>query len=111
MDTTWRVRDVDDTAVGRLAGALGVREVTARCLYARGITEPDHARNYLAPRLGSLRKPDGTIDHTLVTFLVHEGRLLERYLPKPGEEERLLADVIALAAGETRGGAAEAAPR
>lgn len=47
--------------------------------------------------VGSLRKENGTIDHTLVTFLVHEGRLLERYLPKPGEEDRLLADLVALA--------------
>jgi protein SCO1 len=47
--------------------------------------------------VGSLRKPDGTIDHTLVTFLVHEGRLLDRYLPKPGEDDQLLADVVALA--------------
>ena len=47
--------------------------------------------------VGSLRKEDGSIDHTLVTFLVHDGRLLERYLTKPGVEERLLADVVALA--------------
>lgn len=47
--------------------------------------------------VGSLRKPDGTIDHTLVTFLVHDGRLFDRYLPKPGEEDRLLADIVALA--------------
>ncbi len=48
--------------------------------------------------VGSLRRQDGTIDHTLITFLVHDGRMLERYLPKPGEEDRLLADVEALAA-------------
>jgi len=48
--------------------------------------------------VGSLRREDGTIDHTLITFLVHDGRLLERYLPKPGEEDRLLADVEALLA-------------
>jgi len=47
--------------------------------------------------VGSLRKGDGTIDHTLVTFLVHDGRLLERYWPRPGEDDRLLADVVALA--------------
>lgn len=59
MDTTWKVRDVDDAAVGRLAGALGVHLVTARCLAARGITDPDTAKSYLSPRLGYLRKPDG----------------------------------------------------
>lgn len=47
--------------------------------------------------VGSLRKDDGTIDHTLVTFLVHDGRVLERYLPQPGADDRLVADVVALA--------------
>lgn len=60
--------------------------------------------------VGSLRKQDGSIDHTLVTFLVHDGRLLERYLPKPGEEDRLLADVVALAEARTGAGASAAAP-
>ncbi|MFO0689677.1 MAG: SCO family protein [Myxococcota bacterium] len=59
--------------------------------------------------VGSLRKADGSIDHTLVTFLVHDGRMLERYLPKPGEEDRLLADVVALAGGV--GASGEAAGR
>jgi hypothetical protein len=63
--------------------------------------------------VGSLRKDDGTIDHTLVTFLVHDGRVLERYLPQPGADDRLVADVVALAdtgagkmddAGDGRGG-------
>lgn len=48
--------------------------------------------------VGSLRKDDGTIDHTLVTFLVHRGRVLERYLPQPGADDRLLEDLTALAA-------------
>lgn len=48
--------------------------------------------------VGSLRQADGTIDHTLVTFLVHDGRVLERYLPQPGADDRLVADVVALAA-------------
>lgn len=56
--------------------------------------------------VGSLRKSDGTIDHTLVTFLVHEGRVLERYLPQPGADDRLVADVVALAGAEAETGAA-----
>lgn len=59
MDTTWKVRDVDGATVGRLAGALGLRQVTARCLLARGIADPDKARTYLSPKLGALRKPEG----------------------------------------------------
>lgn len=59
MSTTWKVRDADRGAVGRLASAIGVREVTARCLLLRGIADPEQARNYLTPRLGLLRKPEG----------------------------------------------------
>lgn len=33
--------------------------MTARCLAARGINDADEARSYLAPKLGSLRKPEG----------------------------------------------------
>ncbi|MEZ4334552.1 MAG: SCO family protein [Myxococcota bacterium] len=53
--------------------------------------------------VGSLRKPDGSIDHTLVTFLVRDGRILERFFPKPGEADRLLADVVALATAPATG--------
>lgn len=56
---TWTVRDVDPAAVGRLAGSLGVRPVTARCLAARGILDAAAARSYLQPRLGHLRRPGG----------------------------------------------------
>ncbi|MBY0399823.1 SCO family protein [Myxococcota bacterium] len=51
--------------------------------------------------VGSLRKENGTIDHTLVSFLVHRGRLLERYQVAPGEDDRLLADLVALAGEES----------
>lgn len=59
MDTTWKVRDLDHDTVGRLAGELGVRDVTARCLAARGISSVDEARSFLAPKLTHLRRPDG----------------------------------------------------
>ncbi len=47
--------------------------------------------------VGSVRKPDGTIDHTLVRFLVHDGRVIERYWTSDGTDEKILADLIALA--------------
>jgi cytochrome oxidase Cu insertion factor (SCO1/SenC/PrrC family) len=47
--------------------------------------------------VGSLRKEDGSIDHTLITFLVHEGRVMERYTTREGRDEALLADVVVLA--------------
>jgi protein SCO1/2 len=47
--------------------------------------------------IGSLRRSDGEIDHTLVRFLVHDGRIFERYWTNPKQDEKLLADVVALA--------------
>ncbi len=47
--------------------------------------------------VGSVRKPDGSIDHSLITFLVHRGRVMERYTMEAGRDEALLADIVALA--------------
>lgn len=45
--------------------------------------------------VGSLRQEDGTIDHTLITFLVRDGVVLEHYSGLEGRDGKLLADVIA----------------
>jgi protein SCO1/2 len=47
--------------------------------------------------VGSVRKPDGTIDHTLVRFLVQNGRVIERYWTSDGTDEEILAGLVALA--------------
>ena len=47
--------------------------------------------------VGSVRKPDGTIDHTLVRFLVQKGRVIERYWTSEGRDDAILGDMIALA--------------
>ena len=47
--------------------------------------------------VGSVRKQDGTIDHTLIRFLVQNGRVVERYWTSDGREEAILADLTALA--------------
>jgi len=47
--------------------------------------------------IGSVRQDDGTIDHTLITFLVRDGRVLSRYTMAEAQEDRLLQDLIALA--------------
>jgi protein SCO1/2 len=47
--------------------------------------------------VGSVRKPDGTIDHTLVRFLVHEGRVIERYWTSDGTDEEILSGLVTLA--------------
>ena len=51
--------------------------------------------------IGSVRKEDGSIDHTLITFLVRDGRIYDRYPMKPGADDALLADLVALAAEES----------
>ena len=47
--------------------------------------------------VGSVRKDDGTIDHTLIRFLVQDGRVIERYWTSEQRDEALLADLTALA--------------
>jgi protein SCO1/2 len=47
--------------------------------------------------VGSIRTEEGTIDHTLVRFLVQDGRVVERYWTSEGGGEEVLADVTALA--------------
>ena len=36
------------------------------------------------------------IDHTLLTFLVHKGRVLERYTPSDAGDEKILAGIVDL---------------
>ncbi|MCP4906573.1 MAG: hypothetical protein GY910_16485 [bacterium] len=55
--------------------------------------------------VGSVRKDDGSIDHLLITFLVQGGRVLKRYMPDGGGDEKVLADLIALAEARARGSA------
>lgn len=45
--------------------------------------------------VGSIRQDDGTIDHTLLTFLVRDGIVLEHYSGLEGRDGQLLRDVIA----------------
>jgi single-stranded-DNA-specific exonuclease len=54
-----RLRRVDEALVSKLAGALRVRPATARCLVARGVTEPGAAHGFIDPRLAALRPPTG----------------------------------------------------
>jgi single-stranded-DNA-specific exonuclease len=50
---------VDAGVAGRLAAALRVQPATARCLVARGVTDPADARGFIDPRLAALRPPAG----------------------------------------------------
>ncbi len=58
----------------------------------------------LAWGVGSVRREDGAIDHTLLTFLVKDGRIYDRYPMKPGADDDLLEDLVALAGGSEPAG-------
>ncbi|MFK7898650.1 MAG: SCO family protein [Myxococcota bacterium] len=60
--------------------------------------------------VGSVRTADGAIDHTLITFLVENGRVMQRYTARGGGDEALLADVISLAEARAARIAQGAAP-
>ena len=47
--------------------------------------------------VGSVRKADGTIDHTLLTFLVKDGRVMGRYSMQKGTEDSLFENLVTLA--------------
>ncbi len=53
------MRTLDERLVGRLSSTLRVRPATARCLVARGVTEPSDAQGFIDPRLAALRPPSG----------------------------------------------------
>lgn len=54
-----RLRAIDDRLADRLASALRVRRPTARCLVARGVSDPRDAQGFIDPRLAALRPPAG----------------------------------------------------
>ena len=47
--------------------------------------------------IGSVRKEDGTIDHTLITFLARSGRVMGRYSMQEIRDDRLFEDLVTLA--------------
>ena len=50
--------------------------------------------------VGSLREPDGTIDHLIATFVVDaEGRIAERFIGLEHEPDQVLAALAAVASG------------
>jgi len=56
---SWQLRKLDRDVVARLASELRIHAVTAQCLVGRGVTDVEHARRYLDPRLAALRPPSG----------------------------------------------------
>jgi single-stranded-DNA-specific exonuclease len=67
----WRVRPADEALAARLATEAGLRQLTARILVGRGLSDPAQVARFLAPRLGELRAPEGMADlETAVSRLV-----------------------------------------
>jgi single-stranded-DNA-specific exonuclease len=60
--SAFSVRELPAGRVEVLARTVGIHPVTARCLLARGVEEPEAARRFLEPRLGHLRPPVGLAD-------------------------------------------------
>jgi protein SCO1/2 len=60
--------------------------------------------------VGSVRKEDGTIDHTLLTFLVKDGRVMERYSMQNGTDDSLFGDLVTLAEERARESTQEVLP-
>ncbi len=58
MPKRWQLEPHDDAAVGRLERAAGVSSIVARLLVARGLTDPDAVRTFLAGKMADLRDPD-----------------------------------------------------
>ncbi|HKQ52872.1 MAG TPA: single-stranded-DNA-specific exonuclease RecJ [Pyrinomonadaceae bacterium] len=57
MDKRWIVRDVETAGAAGLARALGVSEILARLLVARGYGEEESARKFLHPSHDQLHDP------------------------------------------------------
>lgn len=55
----FRVRRADERTIAVLARGLGIRDITARVLIARGVSELEVARRHVAPKLSELRPPAG----------------------------------------------------
>jgi single-stranded-DNA-specific exonuclease len=54
----WIITPGDRDEAVRLGSVLGLSPLAAQLLLNRGIGDPEHARRYLDPRLGDLRRPD-----------------------------------------------------
>lgn len=57
MLARWNLTDADPLAISRLGGALGISPLVARLLLNRGLSEPEAAGRFLAPRLADLHDP------------------------------------------------------
>lgn len=57
MPKKWRISRCDPAAASRLGRDAGVPAIVAQLLLARGVADPELARNFLSPKLTGLRDP------------------------------------------------------
>lgn len=57
MAKHWRIHAHDSARIAALARSAGISPVVARLLICRGLGDPAQARNFLEPKLSSLRDP------------------------------------------------------
>jgi single-stranded-DNA-specific exonuclease len=58
MSKRWRIHPHDPDRIAALGRAAGIPAVVAQLLICRGITDPELARTFLAPKLSALRDPE-----------------------------------------------------
>ena len=58
MSKLWRIHSHDADRIRTLERAANLPTVVARLLVARGLTDPQQAHNFLAPKLTTLRDPE-----------------------------------------------------
>jgi single-stranded-DNA-specific exonuclease len=58
MAKRWHIRSHDPDRIAWLRQAAGVSDVVAQLLLCRGISDPDHARSFLEPKLTDLYEPE-----------------------------------------------------
>jgi single-stranded-DNA-specific exonuclease len=72
MVKRWRIRPHDPDRIVALERAAGIPAVLAQLLVSRGISNPDTARQFLDPKLSTLRDPDLLPGCTAAASLLHE---------------------------------------
>ena len=58
MPKRWRIAPHDASGIQALERSAGISAVVAQLLVARGVSDPQVARDFLDPRLANLRDPD-----------------------------------------------------
>jgi len=72
MAKRWRIFPHDPARIAELARAAGIPAVVAQLLICRGRSDPTLVREFLDPKLSTLRAPDQLPNCTQAARLIHE---------------------------------------